>query len=241
MRTGRHPLTAAVVALLLALPLVPRAASADSTTAMIVTATAEALDVDPLPVALSERLEQLLERFSTADVHSPTVLDAIADDDAGLGSVLAAHLAQERLRWSAVASVWERARAALGDVPGDCPLDDDGSCGLFQRLRLQTEAGLRLAGDGTCDEECAQRLERLRERIERTMRELERLGPDASDADVAEALEEAEQARARLQERIRVARGEAPGPGPGPVADADLDRDRERDRLRTPGTEGADA
>ena len=229
MRTRRHRrplLGAAVMTLLLTSPLLGTSApaGADATTDELVDAALEQLDVDLPSDDVRAELATLLERLVDAGAIAPEVLDVLAasDDPADIAPVLAEHLAQERLRWSEVGPAWTQARLMLGEQLGECPLDEDSTCGLLLRTRLQTEASLRLAGDGECDEECAQRLERVRERLERTVRQVEQLGPGAAgpDTDVAQLLRDAEQAQLRLQERIRVARGEAAGPGPGPASGA---------------------
>lgn len=234
MRTRRHPpllLTLSATALLLAAPLLapPVPAEADATTDALVEATLEHLEVDLPPTDVAARVSMLLEALVEAGAIAPEVLDVLAasDDPADIGPVLAEHLAQERLRWSEAGPAWTQARTMLGERLGDCPLDEDSECGLLLRTRLQVEASLRLAGDGECDAECAQRLDRVRERLERTIREVEQLGPGAGgpDTDVAQLLRDAEQARLRLQERIRVARGEMAGPGPGPASGAGVGPD----------------
>jgi hypothetical protein len=212
--------------LLLATPLATLSppAGADATTDELVDAALEQLDVDLPSDDVRAELATLLEQLGDAGAIAPEVLDVIAasDDPADIAPVLAEHLAQERLRWSEVGPAWTQARLMLGEQLGDCPLDEDSTCGLLLRTRLQTEASLRLAGDGECGEDCAQRLDRVRERLERTIRQVEQLGPGAAGpgTDVAQLLRDAEQARLRLQERIRVARGEAAGPGPGPASGA---------------------
>ena len=232
MRTRRHPrplLGAAALTLLLNTPLfgISAPAGADATTDALVDATLEHLDVDLPPADVTAELTRLLEALVDAGAIAPEVLDVLAasDDPDDIDPVLAEHLARERLRWSEVGPVWAQARLMLGERLGDCPLDEDSECGLLLRTRLQTEASLRLAGDGDCDQDCAQRLERLQERLERTIRRVEQLGPGAGgpDTDVPQLLRDAEQARIRLQERIRVARGEMAGPGPGPASGAGAD------------------
>lgn len=231
MRTRRqlHLLAPLAAAALLITPLLAPSvpAGADTTTDELVEATLEQLDVDLAPEGVTAELATLLERLVDAGAIAPEVLDVIAasDDPADIAPVLAEHLAQERLRWSEVGPAWTQARLMLGERLGDCPLDEDSECGLLLRTRLQVEASLRLAGDGECDQECAQRLERVRERLERTVRQVEQLGPGAGGpgTDVAQLLRDAEQAQLRLQKRIRVARGEAAGPGPGPASGTGAD------------------
>ena len=224
--------TGAVLALLVA--MAPQVVAADDLTEDLLDTTVEQLDVELTSEELADELAELLEDAVDVDAVAEDVLDALAtstDPDA-IGPLLAGNLVREQARWADVGPVWTRVREMLGEGDGTCAIGDDEPCGLLLRTQLQTQTALQLAERADCDEECAQRLERLQERLELTIRQVEQLGPGAAgpDADVAAILRNAEQARLRLEERVRAARGEGAGPsedagqgagnGDGSTADA---------------------
>jgi len=218
MRTSPslRPARAAGALLALLLALTPQLVVADELTEGLLDATVEQLDVTVTSEPLRDRIAERLEGAVAVDAVPDEVLDALtmSTDPVAIGPVLAANLVREQARWADVGPVWTRAREMLGDGDGTCALGDDEPCGLLLRTQLQTRTALQLAERDECDEECAQRLERLRERLEETIRQVERLGPGLTGpgTDVAAILRDAEQARLRLEERIRTARGEGPGP-----------------------------
>lgn len=218
MRTSPSHRPARAVGALLALliAMTPQLVAADDLTEGLLDAITEQLDISVTSEPLRDRIAERLEAAVAVDAIAGEVLDAIAAtaDPGAIGPILAANLVREQARWADVGPLWTRAREMLRDGDGTCALGDDEPCGLLLRTRLQTETALRLAERAECDAECAQRLERLRERLERTIRQVEQLGPGVTgpDTDVAAVLRDAEQARLRLEERIRVARGEGPGP-----------------------------
>jgi len=189
-------------------------AAADATPRTLLAATIDELDVAPLPVEVDAALEELVARAIAEGILAHGVLTVVAGGDPiSVGPFLCAHLRNEQRHWAEVGPVWTRAYEALGDL-SDCGPGDDAPCGLVLRLRLQTAAALELAAREDCDAECGERLERLRERLERTIRSMEALGVDELGAgtDRAELLRAAETARRRLAEAITAAAARGPGP-----------------------------
>jgi hypothetical protein len=198
-------------------------ATADATPRTLLAATVDELGVAPLPVEVDAALEELVARAIAEGTLAHGVLTVVAGGDpVSVGPFLCAHLRREQRHWAEVGPVWTRAFDALGDL-SDCGPGDDAPCGLVLRLRLQTAAALELSAREDCDAECGERLERLRDRIERTARRLETLDADELDpgTDRAGLLREAETAWIQLGEAIAAAT--ARGPGPRDDADEECD------------------
>lgn len=211
-------------------------ARAEATAPTVLAAALEHVSGGTPTPAVAAPLEDLVEEAIRIGALSHGPLTVIAGGDpVSVEPFLACHLRHERLRWSDVGPVWERAlertRATLGAALGDCSPSDATPCGLLLRLRLQTIAGAELATRPSCDGDCVRRLEQVRDRLERTMATVVDVGDGVpgSGLDVPLLLEEARQARDDLTARIRIARQEGADPDTD-VCPADPERTRSTTR-----------
>lgn len=215
---ARAAALAAALVVAIGMTIAARPAAADELSEDLLEAVTAHLDVLPGTDGLEDELAVLLERTIEVGAVPDAVLDALTDDDpTTLGPVLDRNLERERAHWAEVGPLWTGARETVGEGDGTCAIDDDSACGLFLRTRLQTEATLRLAEQADCDAACLQRMEQVRDRLERTMRRLEQLPPDEAGDEAGALLREAERARLRLDERIGAGRGQGSG-GTGQAA-----------------------
>lgn len=195
-------------------------ARADATAPTVLDATLAHLGMTDPPVGPRDALEVTVGEAITRGVLSRGVMTVLAGGDPlSVDPMLCSHLRREQRRWADVGEVWTRAYATLGADLITCDLSGDTPCAVALRLRLQTVAGDELAMQDDCDLDCAHRLERLQQKIERTASRLEQLdaaGIDIDvDVDVAMLVRDAATTWDRLAERIRTAQLEAPVPDPG--------------------------
>lgn len=232
-RTGRSATSVALAMLLVAAvngaPPLP-AARADATAPTVLDATLAHLGVIDPPVVARDALEVLVGEAIARGVLSRGVMTVLAGGDPlSVDPMLCSHLRREQRRWADVGEIWTRAYATLGADLDTCDLSGDSPCAVALRLRLQTLAGDELAVQDDCDLDCAHRLVRLQQRIERTAARLEQLDAVSGgvvadvDIDVAALMRDAATTWDRLAGRIRAAQLEARVPDPGFDAECDAD------------------